>query len=434
MNKRWLWILFGLIGFFSVLFAGAAAGAGATYLALRAKPVQAASELILQTINLDSSNDEAGIVVTYVEAGSPAANAGIKRGDIILKVGDQQVNTMLELMQEIEGQPAGAKIKLTVLHCETTKEVRLTLAERNGHVYLGLTLSRTPILDVIPREFGSIVSPLEDPAFIITQVTPGSPAEESGIQVGMMITGIDDEALQADDDLAKIVGAHHPGDEIKFDIYRPRLNQNEQITVTLGEKPNNPGMPYLGVSYMPVPGVDSEGLRRWRFPQFGSPGLPNEMLPSPGTMPESMPLWHIFPELPEGVENAVVISSVVEGSPAAKAGLKEGDLITAVDGETVTDPETFVEIISDHDQGDEITLTIYRNGETEAVEIDVTLGEHPDKEGQAYLGVTIGGFLHIEGNPTFNEENPPFHFEFNFPWPDENFPGQQGYLIPGDEA
>ena len=113
-------------------------------------------------------------------------------------------------------------------------------------------------------------------------------------------------------------------------------------------------------------------------------------------------------------------------------GFVPGDVIIAVNGDSVKDPESFAEAIHSYDPGDEVTLTVYRSGETEAVEVDVVLSEHPDVEGQAYLGVTIGSFLRIEGNRPFHQFEAPFHFEFQ--WPDGDLPEYQEDPGPGDEA
>lgn len=69
------------------------------------------------------------------------------------------------------------------------------------------------------------------------------------------------------------------------------------------------------------------------------------------------------------------IGTVRDGSPAAKAGLKAGDIITAIDGTAVTDASQLTGAIGTHRPGDKVTLTVKRNGST--FKIDVTLGTRP---------------------------------------------------------
>lgn len=69
------------------------------------------------------------------------------------------------------------------------------------------------------------------------------------------------------------------------------------------------------------------------------------------------------------------VRSVTEYSPAEKAGLKIGDIITKVDGETVTTMDELNIIKNKHSIGDTITLTIIRDGNEKTV--DITLAEEP---------------------------------------------------------
>ena len=69
------------------------------------------------------------------------------------------------------------------------------------------------------------------------------------------------------------------------------------------------------------------------------------------------------------------ISSVSAGTPAAKAGLKAGDVITALDGKAITKADDLTAGITAHAPNDKVTLTITRNGKT--LQIDVTLGVRP---------------------------------------------------------
>ena len=70
--------------------------------------------------------------------------------------------------------------------------------------------------------------------------------------------------------------------------------------------------------------------------------------------------------------NGVGVAKVGTGSAAANAGLKAGDVITAVDGAAVTSAEQLRAVIAAHKPGDRITVTVTRSGASKT--FDVTLG------------------------------------------------------------
>jgi putative serine protease PepD len=75
---------------------------------------------------------------------------------------------------------------------------------------------------------------------------------------------------------------------------------------------------------------------------------------------------------PSDTANGVRIASVKSGSAADDAGLKEGDVITAVGSTNVTSSAQIRAIIAGHRPGDELTLTIRRDGSSKTVH--ATLG------------------------------------------------------------
>ena len=56
--------------------------------------------------------------------------------------------------------------------------------------------------------------------------------------------------------------------------------------------------------------------------------------------------------------------AIVDGSPAAKAGLKEKDVITNVNGTTIDDKTSLTSALSKYKVGDTVTMTVVRNGKT----------------------------------------------------------------------
>ena len=68
-------------------------------------------------------------------------------------------------------------------------------------------------------------------------------------------------------------------------------------------------------------------------------------------------------------------AAIIAGSPAAQAGLAEGDIITAVDGTQLDATHTLDLLLGQHTPGQQVTLTVLRNGQTSTV--TVNLGTRP---------------------------------------------------------
>jgi len=77
------------------------------------------------------------------------------------------------------------------------------------------------------------------------------------------------------------------------------------------------------------------------------------------------------------IPSATIIGQnpLVSGGPADKAGLKQGDVITKIDGQTISQSNSLTSIISRDRVGQRVTLTVIRNGQT--ISISATLGAAP---------------------------------------------------------
>jgi len=74
-------------------------------------------------------------------------------------------------------------------------------------------------------------------------------------------------------------------------------------------------------------------------------------------------------------DDGVLVEEVQFGSPAADAGVREGDVITAAGGERADSPDDLADIVGERQPGDELELEIHRGDVEETV--TVTLGERP---------------------------------------------------------
>jgi serine protease Do len=80
-------------------------------------------------------------------------------------------------------------------------------------------------------------------------------------------------------------------------------------------------------------------------------------------------------------EKGALVSNAQDDGPAKKAGVVAGDIITAVDGKEVDSPKELARIIGAIAPGKAVDVTVWRNGKSEAVKVD--LGELPGAERQA---------------------------------------------------
>ena len=77
----------------------------------------------------------------------------------------------------------------------------------------------------------------------------------------------------------------------------------------------------------------------------------------------------------EDTADGAKVISVVAGSPAAKAGLKVGDVITSFDGHETTSADALTAAVFNAKSGDTVTVTVHRDGATK--HLSVTLGVQP---------------------------------------------------------
>lgn len=74
-----------------------------------------------------------------------------------------------------------------------------------------------------------------------------------------------------------------------------------------------------------------------------------------------------------GIPAGAAIQSIAASSPAEQAGLRINDVITAVNGTTITDTSALIDLVGAAEIGDTLTLTVYRDGET--ITLTLTVGE-----------------------------------------------------------
>lgn len=395
MDRRIIWIVLGAVGLLGAVFFGVMLGAAAAFVLFQARPASAEARMapLERAVQIapQQAGETAGILIAGVDPESPAAAAGLVRGDIVLEINGQAVTEQpFILWQLLEDVEPGEEIELLVQHGDEQHTVSVPLEEQDGQPYLGIqTCALGMWMGDGPgqQEFRFSL----EPGATIAEVVADSPAAEAGLQAGDRITALDGQEIGAGTNLGDLIAEREPGDTVTLQVVGAD-GEERSVEVTLGENPDEAGKAYLGIRYQAAPDLrpfDGETPPQFELP-FGEEGqMPRFGFGQGGG--ENLPFF-MPGNLPEGVTAGAVIGEVVEGSPAAESGLQTGDLITALDGQPVAAAGELVELVQAREPGDEVTLEIYRPGEDGAQEITVTLGENPDQAGSPYLGVAVGTF------------------------------------------
>lgn len=155
---------------------------------------------------------------------------------------------------------------------------------------------------------------------LVASVVDDSPAKKAGLEPGDVIVGFEGEEIEDIRDLTRQVAAVAPDSEVELQVWRD--GDTVELDVDLGENPDDLAM---------------KSLRTTPEGDESSASLGLSLLP---LTPENRQRYGVDKEL-EGV----LIADVVPGSPAARKGIRPGDVILRVGQEAVSDPaEVAVEV------------------------------------------------------------------------------------------
>ena len=76
---------------------------------------------------------------------------------------------------------------------------------------------------------------------LVSNVVPGGPADQGGVQIGDTITRVGGEEIRAPEDISSVITSRSPGDEVEIELRR--AGREETVRVTLGTRPENANAP-----------------------------------------------------------------------------------------------------------------------------------------------------------------------------------------------
>lgn len=148
--------------------------------------------------------DTRGVYISGVSDMGAASEAGIKEGDVVLKIGDIEVNNASELQEQISHYRPGDKVNVKIRRGDEEKLLAVTLKNRNGDTMLS-KVKQNEVLSLLGATFESLSETDGNKLGInegvkITSLDAGK-LRAAGIKPGFIITSIDKKKVSSLEDV-----------------------------------------------------------------------------------------------------------------------------------------------------------------------------------------------------------------------------------------
>ncbi|QDG53636.1 DegQ family serine endoprotease [Persicimonas caeni] len=185
--------------------------------------IQTVTDDLARAFDLPKNTD--GVIVSDVEPNSPAAEAGLRRGDVIVSLDGKSIDSASNLRNRVALTAPGTTVEMGVLRDGDQQTIEVELgelpSEAAGPPSLGPQsqldgLSLAPINPELRQRFN--IPGRLDRGVIVTNLTPGSPAAQMGLRPGDVVLEVNRERVDSVDAFSK---AYDKSDaRVLFLVYR----------------------------------------------------------------------------------------------------------------------------------------------------------------------------------------------------------------------
>ncbi len=210
---------------------------------------------------LDESKMEAldykgeGIMIDGIVDDGPSDKAGLKAGDILIKIGQDKLVTIKDMRSSLADLKPGDKIKVTAIRKGKEHEFKIVLGEKPkqdilSKTYSWSTESRGAFLGIEMIQLDDELAEYFDvkKGVLIKKVVEDSPADKAKLEAGDIITKIGDYKIKSTEDVGKAMAKHEPDDKVEIDVIRKGKKKTfDAVLAKSTRKQINvmPGMPTI---------------------------------------------------------------------------------------------------------------------------------------------------------------------------------------------
>jgi S1-C subfamily serine protease len=268
-------------------------------------------------------NPANGAVVSRVMVGSPAFNAGIRAGDMIMRVASNPIRSPADLMSAMSKHKVDDVVPITVGRGGVSRKLHVKLGTQPmgklaavtqavGRPWLGADIQG--IDDLLAKRLGAP----DMRGVVVSHVYPQSPAQKAGLAQGDVIRRVGEIRLRDIAQTKDLLARHRAGDILRLVVWRKGSQKNLNVTLSAVPPPAERRKPTL-----PEAAIEIEAA--W---------LGLDIVPMTPAEAEEL-------GLPAGL-SGMVVDGVAAGR-GVDAGFQMGDVIVAVNGKATTTVADFKE-------------------------------------------------------------------------------------------
>ena len=227
--------------------------------------------------------DIKGVLISDIIDDSPADEAGLEEGDVILEINGKGVKKVSSVVRAIRKLEPGDEVEIRIWRDGKEKVLTAELEERDEEDEWGIYMFGLPPLDLsdMPRVFKKFVhggvwlgvrvvelneglaqyfDVKEGEGVLVIEVIDDSPAEEAGIEPGDVILKVDDRQVTSVPKFLKYIRKAEPGE--KVEIVLKRKGKEKKVEVELEEED------FGGCMMMKFKLPDEHDIRMFRFREY----------------------------------------------------------------------------------------------------------------------------------------------------------------------
>ncbi|MBL7806921.1 MAG: PDZ domain-containing protein [Saprospiraceae bacterium] len=320
-------------------------------------PTQSKSPFLGVDEDSDEKADQPGLVVNVIR-GSAADKAGLRDNDKILKLNNNAIDRWSDLTKFMRAAKVGDKVDIVYERYGKTYNAQATLISRDQ-----VEKVETPDRGYLGVSDEDDEDENDAPGVEVS-ISEGSAAEKAGLMDGDVIFQLGEAPIADFEDISDFMAYTKPGDKVTIVYERNGKRQTTEATLTGNNNTWN-----VNLGNWDLGSSIRESLEDLDEDLGLNLNLKGNCTVNVRSKDACLGVYS--DTYSEGDKAGSRINGFTDMSAAKEAGLQNGDLITAINGQKIESQEELWNEIAGHKVGDKVSVDIEREGKKQKVEVSL---------------------------------------------------------------